>query len=224
MGNVFFGGGKVGMKTPSLVDAFTVLLLHGDSLKDSGINNVAITNRGVEVSTTQSKFGGKSLYFNGSSNLTFTLPVDCFAGTQDWTVEWWEYRLGTNTSSAVFYKPLSNSVCGMILCDDNGQGTLTMYESSNGSSHNVASGLKLGSTLLNQWVHRAIVKASGVYTAYENGVKVNSLTYSSNIPTSSYPMCIGYYGIAMFYGYINEFRISNTARWTEAFTPPTESY
>ena len=198
----------------------TVFFLNGDSVADSSKNAVAITNTGVVVSTAQSRFGGSSLYFNGSANITFCLPEDCFAGTHDWTVDWWEYRLGAKTSSAVFCRPITASASsGLILCDDNGQGGLGMYESSAGSSHNVASGVKIGTRTLNAWVHRAVVKKNGVYTAYENGVKVTSVTYTGSIATSTTPMRIGNYGTSMFYGYIDEFRISDVAKWSEDFNP-----
>ena len=46
-----------------VADEHTLLLLHGEDLKDSSMHGVTFTNNGVSVSNKQSKFGGKSLYF-----------------------------------------------------------------------------------------------------------------------------------------------------------------
>ena len=44
-------------------DANTLLLLHGEDISDSSVNNVSIQNHGVVSSDARSKFGGKSLIF-----------------------------------------------------------------------------------------------------------------------------------------------------------------
>ena len=61
---------------PSIVDANTLLLLHGESIVDDSQYANLLENNGVSVSSEQSKFGGKSLYFNGSSKMEdFTPPT-----------------------------------------------------------------------------------------------------------------------------------------------------
>lgn len=226
MGKVIMSGIVPQLVVPRVVDRNTLFLLHGDEVVDSGRDGVYITNNGVVVAAEAGQFGS-ALFFDGNSNLTFHLTEDCFAGTHDWTVEWWERRLSTKTSSAVFCRPITSSPSsGLILADDNGNRVLTLYESSTGASHDVATGRTIGDFQIGSWCHRAVVKHNGTYMAFQNGYKQASsvFTFTGDIAQSSQALRIGNYGNSMFYGYIDEFRISNIARWTEHFTPPTEPY
>ena len=63
--------------------------------------------------------------------------------------------------------------------------------------------------------------------AFENGVKKLEITISNTI-TMKDDMYIGYRATSGssggFVGYLDEIRVSNIARWTTDFTPPTEPY
>ena len=70
-------------------DENTLLLLKGNDLKDYSSNNFTIENFGVTKSN-ESKFGGGSLYFNGSSYLKISNPSVFEFGQEDpFTYEMW---------------------------------------------------------------------------------------------------------------------------------------
>lgn len=205
------------------IDKNTLLLLHGDALEDSSNFGQEITNSGVVVSANQSKFGGKSLYFDGSSKVLIP-PVD-LAGN-DFTIDWWEYVTASSSKTRFCTAFFSDTpyVLGLLL----GFGGTKVYSSSNGSSWDLVSGATMLSNTLNTWVHWAFVRKGNTLTSYRNGAvfattTINGAIYHDGIT----PSVIGsYYAQDQnpFIGYIDEFRISNVARWTEAFTPPDSAY
>ena len=79
-----------------------------------------------------------------------------------------------------------------------------------------------------EWVHWAFIRNGNIFSTYRNGQKFWEANGTGPIGDSSeYPWGIGsYFGGSEhpFRGYIQEFRVSNVARWTSDFTPPTEPY
>ena len=205
------------------IDKNTLLLLHGDALEDSSNFGQEITNSGVVVSADQSKFGGKSLYFDGSSKVLIP-PVD-LAGN-DFTIDWWEYVTSSSSKTrfcSAFFTDAS-LVLGLLL----GYNATKVYSSSNGSSWDLVSGATMLSNTLNTWVHWAFVRKGNTLTSYRDGAVFATTTINGAIyHDGTTPSVIGsYYAQDQnpFIGYIDEFRISNVARWTEAFTPPDVAY
>lgn len=211
-------------------DPNTILLLHGEDFVDSSGNGLNVTNKGVTLSTEQSKFGGKSFYFNGSAYLT--APGYNF-GANDFTVDWWEYvtssDVGTRFTSN-FCTTYSTQAGGILLhCNESG---LKVYTSSaTNNNWDLLSNQPSGSNVLNQWVHRAAVRSGTTLMLFVNGSLEYSYTLSGSIGyNSALPMGIGGWSVDgpgtgyFFTGYIDEFRVSNTARWTSNFTPPSEPY
>ena len=202
-------------------DENTLLLLHGEDLTDSSIYGNTVTNNGVTVSTAQSKFGGKSLYFNGSSS-KLIVNSDLFNfGSGDFTVDWWEYI--TATPATRFTISYNNGWGG--ICAGGSGNTNKLYISSINPWDMFQS--DAFSTTLNTWVHWAVVRSGNNFYTFRNGVKYWSGTGSGSVFWNGAGFVVGafpYDSSHYFGGYIDEFRVSNVARWTEAFTPPTEPY
>ena len=79
---------------------------------------------------------------------------------------------------------------------------------------------------LDQWVHLAIVRSQSRYwKVYVNGVYASGFT-STMVSGYYSSLMIGKYRDYGLYlnGMIDEFRISNIARWTSNFTPPARPY
>ncbi len=76
----------------------------------------------------------------------------------------------------------------------------------------------------NTWYHIAVVydSSTGKYTAYLNGTSFGSKTSSKlvNIATFSKYLYVG----SSFSGYIDEFRLSNSARYSTSFTPSSTEF
>lgn len=198
------------------IDKNTLLMLHGDSLTDDSPYDRVITNNGVTVSTAQSKFGGKSLYFNGSSAY---LEVQCLiTGGHPFTIDCWAYPTAKRNNTVWSHGGTNVAAVQGGGLELFGEGTAIYY-----CSGFLISG---GSYTVNAWQHIALVGDGSRTTLYMNGKAVG--TYTGGYDYASYPETIGanasVYGQENFQGYIDELRISDIARWTADFTPPTEAY
>lgn len=197
-------------------DEYTLLLLHGEDLTDSSQYENAITNNGVIVSADQSKFGGKSLYFNGSS--AYLQVQKLLSGSTQFTIDFWAFPTSQKSNTAWSHGGTNVSpVTG---------GGLELY--SDGTFLYYCNGFLIhsGTYALNTWQHVALVGYDSTIKLYVNGVLTG--TYTGSYDFANYPEIIGAnasaFGGENFHGYIDEFRISNIARWTDDFVPPEEPY
>lgn len=210
-------------------DEHTLILLHGDSFFDSSMYERAIENYGVSISSTQSKFGGYSMSFNGNSKLL--IPEGINFGSGDFTIDWWEYCTSSSNGArftSIYTEsdsPDSNYYGGLFL---GYRGTDVYASDTLGQNWNVLSGAKMLSVSLSEWVHWAFVRFGTSFTSYRNGATYASVPINGSIYyDADHSMVVGGHrerDPQPFYGYIDEFRISNVARWTGNFTPPTEAY
>jgi hypothetical protein len=218
-------------------DESTLLLLHMDGTDsqtffedDNGIRSQTglTATGGAIISTTRSKFGGSSWNGSSSSTATMLLPQTPYTfGTDDFTIECWaNVDLDfSSTGSSIF--SMGTSV------NDASNYRLRIGAGTNNF------GLTLGSTAyettfiwsLDVWYHLAVVRSNGVVSLYINGVKDTSIGSSGNITftTSLEERFLGigritYAGVRAFPGYIDEFRVSDTARYTADFTAPTAPF
>ena len=206
--------------SPPTYDENTLLLLHGESLEDSSIYDVPITNNGVVVSDAQSKFGGESLYFNGAAYLSLS---ELIPQSGDFTVDWWEYVTGN--SATRFAQSINGGVGGLVA--GGSSNTNALYVSSTGAAWNIVNGLLAFNSTLNTWVHWALVRQGTTWTTYRNGIQFAQTAASGTMYSNGAGLVIGsflYDSNHYFQGYMDEFRVSNVARWTSDFTPPTEPY
>lgn len=209
----------------STADAETVLLLHfEDSLKDSSKNNITV-NASKTPTYSEGKFN-RSIYFDGSLGLTFLRSL--FSMNGNFTVDFW--HKGTylqtyegsiimdccNGSAATGTRiRASTSDCGFIASD-------------NGKSWNQQYPFTPTFYTDNTFHHYALVRNGNNMYYFIDGV----LKYSySNVPTNLVELgSLWYIGrkndgrTNYLRAYISEFRISNIARWTSSFTPPTKAY
>ena len=141
----------------------------------------------------------------------------------DFTIELWFYD-----NTVLGSDPEASSSGNIINCSSQ----FTIYHSHDYSSPPVV-GFSAGSgttttttnTSSDEWHHAAIVNQSGTKTFYLDGSLVGSQTSSWG------PNAYNYIRLGnrednrrRFNGFIDEFRISSTARYTSSFTPPTEAF
>ena len=83
-----------------------------------------------------------------------------------------------------------------------------------------------GSVSFNKWQHLALVGTKTAIHLYVDGVLIGSTSGSYNFGSLNEIIGanVSSAGTENFAGYIDELRISNIARWTANFTPPTEPY
>jgi hypothetical protein len=216
---------------PSPVDPYfsdVSLLLHGNGVNnsttftDSSSNNHTLTvNGGANISTAQSKFGGASMYFDGSGD-SLSLPLDTSIafGSGEFTFEFWLFRNASSSFVILDTRTPSQNPAGELVILVNSSGRLEIWEQG-------FTRLAGGSTAVNTWNHYAIARdSSNVVTGYINGTSVDTWSTSLNFVLGSAPR-IGSTVNGTFYlnGYIDDLRLTKgVARYTSSFTPPTEPF
>ncbi len=209
--------------TASLLLNFT----NGGIIDATG-KNVLETVGNAQISTTQSKFGGSSMYFDGTGDyLANPSSVLYNFGTGDFTIEGWVFLptgssggtiLDTRSSDA--FVPYDLSVSATLKLD-------FIYGTSIGQRIT-----STGSISLNTWTHVAVTRSSGTIRLFIAGTQDGSASYSSAIDASAYPVIgggrngAGAGNIGYFYnGYIDDLRITKgVARYIANFTPQTSQW
>lgn len=198
------------------VDENMLLLLHGETLRDSSMYEVSLVNSGVVVSDMQSKFGGKSLYFNGNATLQVNVSIE-----NTMTLDFWLYVEDPTYSS--YPTPFTyqvNSYRGLYMHIQPSTSYFGITKSGGSISSETGDAVPSG-----QWVHIAVTRSSGTVKFYVNGIlkKQMSGAISSN-DVLFLGMAEDAADVSKFKGYIDELRISNVLRWESDFTPPYAPY
>lgn len=209
-------------------------LLHFDEdFTDEG-GTVWNVNGTPTISADQSKFGGNSLYLDGSSYIQSDINADVFNfANNDFTISCWIYPTTTGRK-AVFAMSSDQKIATDILY---GQGSANLWLSSTGNSWNIlqsdGSGANTGQGTIpiniNEWTHIAYVRNGANVRMYVNGQIARDVTLSSADISVNWSGndgfrigCLGN-GSYKYTGYIDEFIVVNgAALWEDAFTPPTE--
>ena len=213
------------------VDSDTDFLLGGlPYLKDQSASNHAITVNGNASLKPKSLFDnaayseadhGASAYFDGSGDyLTGPTPATIGIGTGDFTIECWFYATDATTDKGVWdtHTNASNSD-GLTLT----RITATTFRVWQSSQILVSS----ATAITDHWNHLAVVRNSGLLELFVNGVSQGTVSNSANL-NSAQGILIGggrYSGTTsptqFVKGYIQDFRVTTSAVYTSAFTPPT---
>jgi hypothetical protein len=206
---------------PSTAVTGTQLLLNftNAGIIDNAMMNDLETVGNAQISTAQSKFGGGSLYFDGTGDwLKASTGRIADFGTGDFTIEAWVYLLSHDgDQSAVFAGGLDFTSFTQPNVNIDTTGTVNL--NGNQPTSNALS--------LNTWTHIAVSRSSGTCRIFINGVQGSS---ASN--TLNYNGIGCYVGVRVggsvygdINGYIDDLRITKGyARYTANFTPPTSAH
>ena len=212
----------------ALLPSSAISVFHFDTDLLDALGKATITNSGAALSTTQSKFGGRSAYFNHAINAY----IAAVASSSDIrTVAFWLYHTAYTTTyypTPICIGPNTDGWRGIYVHSDvYGSAETPMYAVGNSGDSNWSQTGGSTKIPLNAWNHIAITKEStGTFRFFLNGVLQVTITNAS--PVVSTRVIIGAHYLSgvgnAFDGYLDELLIATTALWTANFTPPTTAY
>lgn len=210
------------------------LLLHGNgpngstSFIDSGPGGLPVTTTGTPViSTAQSKFGGSSMFFEGTASALYINAITPFVFTGDFTVEAWIYKQGSGeyTISAL-WTGNDPTICSYIFRVSPG-GYLQLVYGIAELNPLVSGTTRIVAT--NVWTHVAVTRAGSTVRFFVNGnLDGSTHTVSGALNTATSTGTVGVTNQqdgGWFLGYIDDLRITKgLARYTTTFTPPATAF
>jgi hypothetical protein len=168
---------------------------------DNTAKNVLETGGNAQISTTQSKWGGSSMYFDGTGDYlvggAFSAPLRAF-GTGDFTIEGWFYTGANKTQIIVDTGTTSGSGSGMqVALNSSGYPYFFIFNSTTAflshiSNTNIVQSLDLNALFGNSrpftnhgWYQVGMIRTGGTLNFYWNGVLLNSQFAVTNNSTSA---------------------------------------
>ena len=226
-------------------DNNTVLLLHCNGTDastffedDNGLipfstrtAKTVTANGNAQVDTAQYKFGSSSSLLDGTGDFLKLGSVDStdlvFSG--DFTFEGWFRFNSTTGTQGIFsdriggYGTAANGYKNFYLEKNTSNG---FFWGVSGAGDITDTGTSLVTT--NTWYHIAVVRSGSTIKFYLDGIqKGSNYTYSSPIGSGVFYIGAIEYSAGNYYsvnGWMDEVRISNTARYTANFTAPTAPF
>jgi hypothetical protein len=194
---------------------------------DNSPNNFAITSsNGAKITSSISKFGGTSGFFDGTNDyLTIANNSGFDFGSGNFTIEYWEYR-----TVSTLYKPvLSRNTSGYppFMVGWSEFGNVNFFSSADGASWNVASAVSMGTLTTNVWTHYAVTRQGNTFRTFQNGTQISTFTSTATLPAGAGTLLIGGYATPAYFfqGYIDEIRITKgVARYTGSFVTQSAEF
>ncbi|MDD2870984.1 MAG: prepilin-type N-terminal cleavage/methylation domain-containing protein [Candidatus Gracilibacteria bacterium] len=192
------------------------------------------TGRGGQmiISTTKSKFGGSSAYFDGSSDSANLIYFDDLynLSNTDFTIETWinlSSYTGRSVYGTIFSKKQSTTDYDYTLYVDGINKSVVFGYGTTSTAVNTLSS-PINTIDLNTWYHIAVSKNGNTIRLFINGEEVNSTSINENIRNRN---VISYFGISFsqadrdYSGYIDEFRLTKGySRYNSSFETPTRNF
>jgi hypothetical protein len=178
----------------------------------------------AKISRAQSKFGGSSALFDGTSDyLSVAASSDFQFGTGSFTLEAWVRQSARSDQMVIFDTRNSGNTSGGFILYVRADNVMELYwNSAYASSANPL-------PTVNTWYHVAVSRSGSALKVFVNGTSVISVTDSQN-HSSTGPLIVGQdFQLTgtpgnSWNGYMDEIRVSNSARYTANFTAPTAAF
>ncbi len=207
-----------------------LLLLHmkgadaSTTFTDSGPVARTVTAHGnAQIDTAQSKFGASGLFDGSGDYLSVPASAD-WAPSGDFTIDFWLRPDGLADFRAICSRGVDNNNKFQLFVAANGR---IIWEVRSGGVEIVGMSSPAAAITNLSQQHVALERYGDVWTIYVAGVPKVTTTDSSAIPDFASDLIIGgdWNGTGNPYkGWIEEFRVSNSARYRAGFTPATVAY
>lgn len=210
--------------SPLSAIANTSLLLNfrNGAVVDNAAKTAIETVGNAQISTTQTKFGTGSLYFDGTGDwLKVQDQIYLRFRTGNFTIEFWVYLASGDIGSNRGLVGKGSTATGWLVSLDTTQKVVFTYTTSTITS--------TGSITTNAWNHIAVVRegtGTNQTKIYIGGSNDGTGTVSTDFTQTS----VLYVGAdrsatSPMKGYIDDVRITTgVARYTANFTPPTRAF
>lgn len=210
-------------------DPHTMLLLTDTAIDRSmynrGLDVLSADQAGALSVGTSTSFvglrdGRKYMHFPGNANIRLC-DKNLVPANHDWTLEVWIYPAQALGNACIFWQPVTNDSSYGLLWGYS-EGARWLYLSNNGSSWNILpSSSCSNNNNYNVWKHMALVHKDAQLLCFTNGTLVATYNITNSWTFNGWAH-IGRYAPAgyQFPGYMQDFRISDIARYTANFTPP----
>jgi hypothetical protein len=214
------------------ISGTSILTCQSNRFIDNSANALTITRNGDTNVQRFSPFAptsgystsviGGSAYFDGTGD--YLGVANNVNATGNFTYEFWMYATGFGSGGYGTMVGASSGSASNIFQLQTWSGATSRilgYVGAASGAGNLSP--TLSQTVLNRWIHIAVVRSGSTVTMYENGVSVATLTMSNTINFGS-TMQVGADGAAnySFQGYLTDSRlVIGTAVYTSTFTPPT---
>lgn len=201
----------------------TSLLLSATNgaITDATAKNDLETVGNAQISTTQSKFGGSSMYFDGTGDWLYSPSSNLYSiGSGDFTVEYWLYLTANFTAAGSGMVTAAYDTNWNVLGYNSGSGNIVRF-------YVVNSFIDASTAItLNTWTHVAITRYNNTARIFINGIQSGSGTLSGTGGNSALYVGTNSHNTAQtMTGYIDDLRITKgIARYTSNFTPPTSAF
>jgi hypothetical protein len=215
--------------TPFVNDANTLLLLHMDGTDgstffedDNGVRSPkgiqAIGN--AQIDTAQSKFGGSSLLTDTTGDY-----LDCgviLPASANWTVEYWWYATQSTANRSQFGQGAATTANDLsVWATLNLTGITVRMGSSSVKEMEIVGSFTFTAGV---WYHISLVRNGSTFQLFINGTSYGTDTTSATINQNNFYFCNNATTGANGWGSWDEFRVSDTARYTANFTAPTQAF
>ena len=233
--NIRYTGTFTPDTTPFTNDDNTRVLLHFNGTDgstyfedDNGVNRSqinAVGNGSTQIDTAQSYFGGSSCLSTGSADsLLFDGSVIPTASDANFTIESWLRFTGTNSRKMLYSQYTSGTGrTSMEIDTDEKAKFFCARQSSFQEADRIISNSALS---VNTWYHIAVVRESTTFTMYIDGVaQTDTITgHSAGVQDQDFEIFGDDFGSHTDDVHQDEFRISDTARYTSGFTVPSDPF
>ena len=215
-------------------DSYTKLLIHSDtsdgstSIIDSSASGHTITvNGNTHHETDQAKFGASSIYFDGTGDfLSIADHSDLDFNTHThFTIDFWCLTADSGTSDPTDMGMFNKGTNLWMFTGNSGvdMGDTVLFRTDTNLNIDVVA---TRATVLTDgnWKHVAAVREADKISVYIDGNLLgtdSSWTITDNSSAFEIGKALTY---PYFTGYIDEFRVSTVARWTDSFVPPNKPY
>jgi len=228
------------------IDSYTKLLLPCDGADtstdfpdSSSSSHVVTAINNAQVDTAQKKFGTGSALFDGTDDyLTVPDHADWNLAGDNFTLEClvrWNNLPADGSSHGLIgqWDTVANEAAFVWYINRSGATYNHGFSWSTNGSAGTVNGKIVASTGLSTstWYHFAVVRSVNNLYFFQGGVQQGATADVTGVTIfdSSNNLTIGAYieggtNIADFDGHIDELRISDSARWTSNFIPPTKAY